>query len=118
MAVQQHADIIAVSYEARKLGVKKHMPIGFIRQKYPSVKLVHVQVMTLHMYVGVESCQGFVKCGGIMASDQGRMSFPSSRLTLYCAVGEIGGGFSNNTVQYSAAFSAASLKRLSQCVIV
>lgn len=44
MAVQQHADIIAVSYEARKLGVKKHMPTSFIRQRFPSVKLVHVQV--------------------------------------------------------------------------
>lgn len=47
MAVQHHADIIAVSYEARELGVTKHMPIGFIHQQYPSVKLVHVQVTNL-----------------------------------------------------------------------
>lgn len=44
MAVQQNADIIAVSYEARRLGVTKHMPPRTIRQQYPSVKLVHVEV--------------------------------------------------------------------------
>lgn len=44
MAIQQHADIISVSYEARKMGVTKHMPTRTIRQQYPSVKLVHVQV--------------------------------------------------------------------------
>eukprot|EP00953_Heterococcus_sp_UTEX-ZZ885_P032766 17093-Heterococcus_DN1.PRE.1 len=41
-AVQQHQDIIAVSYEARALGVTKHMPPAQVRQKYPTVKLVHV----------------------------------------------------------------------------
>jgi DNA polymerase eta len=41
-AVQQHQDIIAVSYEARALGVTKHMPPTQVRQKYPTVKLVHV----------------------------------------------------------------------------
>lgn len=44
MAVQQHADIIAVSYEARTLGVKKHMPVSAIRREHPTVKLVHVEV--------------------------------------------------------------------------
>lgn len=44
MVVQQHADVIAVSYEARELGVTKHMPTATIRQRFPSVKLVHVQV--------------------------------------------------------------------------
>lgn len=44
MAVQQHADIIAVSYEARALGVKKHMPVSSIRREHPTVKLVHVEV--------------------------------------------------------------------------
>lgn len=44
VAVQHHADIIAVSYEARKLGVTKHMSTKLIRQQFPSVKLVHVQV--------------------------------------------------------------------------
>lgn len=44
MAVQQHADIIAVSYEARALGVTKHMPTSSIRREHPSVKLVHVEV--------------------------------------------------------------------------
>lgn len=44
MAVQQHADIIAVSYEARALGVKKHMPVASIRREHPSVRLVHVEV--------------------------------------------------------------------------
>lgn len=44
MAVQQHADIIAVSYEARALGVTKHMPTSSIRRDHPSVKLVHVEV--------------------------------------------------------------------------
>lgn len=44
MAVQQHADIIAVSYEARALGVKKHMPVSSIRREHPAVKLVHVEV--------------------------------------------------------------------------
>lgn len=44
MCVFQHADVIAVSYEARKLGVTKHMPTPTIRREYPSVKLVHVQV--------------------------------------------------------------------------
>ncbi|CAM9299845.1 unnamed protein product, partial [Laminaria digitata] len=47
MAVQQHADIIAVSYEARRLGVTKHMPPRTIRQQYPSVKLVHVETIGL-----------------------------------------------------------------------
>ncbi|CAN0257831.1 unnamed protein product, partial [Ectocarpus sp. 12 AP-2014] len=42
MVVQQHADIIAVSYEARALGVRKHMPTATIRREHPSVKLVHV----------------------------------------------------------------------------
>lgn len=44
MCVFQHADVIAVSYEARKLGVTKHMPTTTIRREHPSVKLVHVQV--------------------------------------------------------------------------
>lgn len=44
MAVQHHADIIAVSYEARALGVTKHMPTSSIRRQHPSVKLVHVEV--------------------------------------------------------------------------
>lgn len=44
MAIQQHADVIAVSYEARAMGVTKHMPTNTIRQRYPSVKLVHVEV--------------------------------------------------------------------------
>ncbi|CAB1097214.1 unnamed protein product [Ectocarpus sp. CCAP 1310/34] len=43
MVVQQHADIIAVSYEARALGVRKHMPTATIRREHPSVKLVHVE---------------------------------------------------------------------------
>lgn len=46
MAVQQHADIIAVSYEARALGVTKHMPVASIRREHPTVKLVHVEVRT------------------------------------------------------------------------
>lgn len=46
MAVQQHADIIAVSYEARALGVRKHMPTATIRREHPSVKLVHVEVLS------------------------------------------------------------------------
>ena len=54
MAVQQHADIIAVSYEARRLGVTKHMPPRTIRQQYPSVKLVHVEV-TLDSHYGIIS---------------------------------------------------------------
>lgn len=45
MVVQQHADIIAVSYEARALGVRKHMPTATIRREHPSVKLVHVEVL-------------------------------------------------------------------------
>ncbi|CAN0237265.1 unnamed protein product, partial [Ectocarpus fasciculatus] len=47
MAVQQHADIIAVSYEARALGVRKHMPTATIRREHPSVKLVHVETIGL-----------------------------------------------------------------------
>ncbi|CAM9926623.1 unnamed protein product, partial [Hapterophycus canaliculatus] len=47
MCVFQHADVVAVSYEARKLGVKKHMPTTTIRREYPSVKLVHVQTIGL-----------------------------------------------------------------------
>eukprot|EP00903_Cladosiphon_okamuranus_P014191 g13185.t1 len=47
MAVQQHADIIAVSYEARALGVKKHMPVSTIRREHPNVKLVHVETIGL-----------------------------------------------------------------------
>lgn len=49
MAVQQHADIIAVSYEARALGVKKHMPVSSIRREHPTVKLVHVEVRRTSM---------------------------------------------------------------------
>ncbi|CAM9887204.1 unnamed protein product, partial [Ectocarpus sp. 8 AP-2014] len=47
MVVQQHADIIAVSYEARALGVRKHMPTATIRREHPSVKLVHVETIGL-----------------------------------------------------------------------
>lgn len=47
MAVQQHADIIAVSYEARALGVKKHMPVSAIRREHPTVRLVHVEVCVI-----------------------------------------------------------------------
>eukprot|EP00752_Nemacystus_decipiens_P009989 g8908.t1 len=47
VAVQQHADIIAVSYEARALGVKKHMPVSAIRREHPTVKLVHVETIGL-----------------------------------------------------------------------
>lgn len=52
VAVQQHQDIIAVSYEgttsfsnktqARKLGIKKHDLPEVVRNKFPQVVLVHV----------------------------------------------------------------------------
>ena len=41
IAVQQHQDIIAVSYAARALGVKKHAIPADIRRKYPTVRIVH-----------------------------------------------------------------------------
>ncbi|KAG5192810.1 hypothetical protein JKP88DRAFT_242676 [Tribonema minus] len=41
-ALQQHQDIIAVSYEARALGVAKHMRPAEVRRRFPDVRLVHV----------------------------------------------------------------------------
>lgn len=42
VAVYQHEDIIAVSYEARALGVKKHDVPSQIRLKFPEVTLISV----------------------------------------------------------------------------
>lgn len=56
MAVQQHADIIAVSYEARALGVKKHMPVSAIRREHPTVRLVHVEVCVGEQRSDFASC--------------------------------------------------------------
>lgn len=44
VALYQHDDIIAVSYEARSLGVKKHDKPNEIKEKYPQVMLVSVQL--------------------------------------------------------------------------
>ena len=41
VVVRQHSDIIAVSYEARALGVKKHMLPRDVRTKFPTVRIVH-----------------------------------------------------------------------------
>ena len=44
--VQQHADIICVSYEARKLGVKKHMLPSDVRKQWAgAVRLVHCETL-------------------------------------------------------------------------
>jgi len=45
LAVQQHCDIIAVSYAARALGVRKHMAPDVIRDRFPSVRVVHTLVL-------------------------------------------------------------------------
>jgi len=42
VAVQQHDDIICVSYEARKLGIRKKMLPTLALEKLPSLQLVHV----------------------------------------------------------------------------
>lgn len=42
VAVQQHQDIIALSYEARALGIQKHINPAVLRQQHPKVQLVHV----------------------------------------------------------------------------
>eukprot|EP01012_Entosiphon_sulcatum_P057136 TRINITY_DN8086_c0_g1_i1.p1 TRINITY_DN8086_c0_g1~~TRINITY_DN8086_c0_g1_i1.p1 ORF type:complete len:535 (-),score=77.42 TRINITY_DN8086_c0_g1_i1:7-1611(-) len=42
VAVQQHQDIICVSYEARALGIRKHDKPEAVRKSHPEVKLVHV----------------------------------------------------------------------------
>jgi len=43
VAVQQHQDIISVSYEARALGVLKHMTPKEAQDICPELNLVHVQ---------------------------------------------------------------------------
>jgi len=43
VAVQQHQDIISVSYEARALGVLKHMTPKEAQDVCPELNLVHVQ---------------------------------------------------------------------------
>lgn len=42
IAIQQHDDIISLSYEARKLGILKHSKPNDIKQQYPQVKIIHV----------------------------------------------------------------------------
>eukprot|EP01006_Ploeotia_vitrea_P030659 TRINITY_DN63026_c0_g1_i2.p1 TRINITY_DN63026_c0_g1~~TRINITY_DN63026_c0_g1_i2.p1 ORF type:complete len:619 (+),score=60.40 TRINITY_DN63026_c0_g1_i2:40-1896(+) len=42
VAIQQHQDIICVSYEARALGLKKHTHPDVAMQMIPSLRLVHV----------------------------------------------------------------------------
>jgi nucleotidyltransferase/DNA polymerase involved in DNA repair len=42
VCVQQHDDIIAVSAEAKKIGIKKHCSPAAARAQFPMVRLVHV----------------------------------------------------------------------------
>ena len=41
VVVQQHQDIIAVSYEARSLGIKKHSVPNELRREHPQCRVVH-----------------------------------------------------------------------------
>jgi len=46
LVVQQHADIICVSYEARRMGVKKHMLPSDVRKQWAgAVRLVHCETL-------------------------------------------------------------------------
>lgn len=68
MAVQHHSDIIAVSYEARALGVTKHMPTSSIRREHPSVKLVHVEVNPAQLSsVDLSTCENYVLHAELLA---------------------------------------------------
>lgn len=44
IAVHQHEDVIAISYEARALGVKKHMTPSEAKAVHPGIILVPMQV--------------------------------------------------------------------------
>jgi DNA polymerase eta len=45
VAVQQHQDLICISYEARALGVQKHMSPAEAKRKAPGITLVHVPLV-------------------------------------------------------------------------
>lgn len=45
IAIQQHQDAIAISYEARALGLKKHVLPSEVRKNFSAVRLVHVPLV-------------------------------------------------------------------------